>query len=454
MRMRILGLFFAFATVALGLTACFRIDNQFSGLPPGPWRGVLELEPRPITPNPKGEPLPEKVNMQFEPVTEGQLPFNFEVVYTDDTTFHIELINGEERIRVDDISMGLDRSTANDTVVINFPVYDTYLKGIFEENILEGEWVVNNRGKEYAIPFVARYGKRHRFTNLRKEPVMDISGKWEATFEIDRDTPFPAIGEFQQDGNHLTGTFITPTGDYRYLEGAVQEDKVYLSTFDGSHAYLFEAKIRADSTMIGSFWSGKHYRTIWEAKYNPDFELPDPDTLTKLSGPDRKIEFSFENPAGERISLDDPAYQGKVKIVQLMGTWCPNCRDETNFLKSYLKEHPSQDLAVIALAFERYREKDKALAAIRKFKEQLNIPYEVVWGGYYDKAEAARQLPFIEQVISYPTMIFLDRENRVQRIHTGFAGPATEKYPAFVADFKSYVQKLLAGKTTEHDSEI
>jgi thiol-disulfide isomerase/thioredoxin len=426
--------------------SCIVIENQFEGLPPGMWRGVLQVEPNPIKPNPKGEPLPEKLNLEFEEVLQGELPFTFEVIYDDEQNFHIEIINGEERIRVDDIIMGLDRATAKDTLILNFPVFDSYIKAIYEEKIIEGKWIVNNRGEEYSIPFIATHGEGYRFTTLRKDPMMDISGKWETTFELDSDAPYPAIGEFQQDGNQLTGTFRTETGDYRFLEGTIQENKVYLSCFDGTHAFLFEGKILPDSTMIGSFRSGKHYRTTWAAKRNPDIELADPDTLTYLKEGYDQFEFAFENSDGEMVSLDDPEYQDKVVLVQIFGTYCPNCRDETNFLLDYLKNNPSEDLEVIALAFEKYRNKEKALAAINRFKTQMEVPYEVLLAGYADKSEAAEVLPMLNHVFSYPTLIFLDKSGNVRRIYTGFNGPATSKFEDFKTDFEAFMAQLLSEK--------
>lgn len=261
-----------FAILLISFSSCFVIENTFTGLPPGKWRAVLKLEPKQITPNPKGEPLPEKLNLKFEEVTAGELPFNFEVIYKNETDFYIEIINGEERIRVDDIVMGRDPTTAKDTILIELPQFDSYLKGIYEENLIEGTWEVRNP-EAYSIPFVARYGQDHRFTTLRKEPVMNISGKWKTYFEADTDEPYPAIGEFEQDGNYLSGTFQTETGDYRYLEGTVQADKLYLSCFNGDQAYLFEGKIAPDSSIIGIFRSGKHYKTIWEAERDPAFTL-------------------------------------------------------------------------------------------------------------------------------------------------------------------------------------
>lgn len=422
---------------------CLVIENKYPSLPPGKWRGVLRLLPREIM---SEEVTPdERVGMKFEEVTEGELPFNFEVIYENETNFYIEIINGDERIRVDDITFGTNRATARDTILIEFPLYDSYITGFYEEDVIEGKWVVKTR-ENYSIPFVARHGEAFRFTDLKKEPVMDITGAWETTFgldEKDKEDPYKAVGEFQQNGNHLTGTFRTETGDYRYLEGTVQADKVYLSTFDGSHAYLFEAKILPDSTLIGSFRSGTHYLTTWEARLNADFELSNPDSLTYLKEGYDKFTFSFENADGKLISLDDPAYQGKIKIIQIMGTWCPNCLDETEFLVDYLKKNPNENLAVIVLAFEKYEDTEKARQAIKRYQQEMGVDYEILLAGISKKLEAAKSLPMLNAIVSFPTMIYIDENNKVRRIHTGFSGPATSKYKEFTKDFDTFVQSLL-----------
>lgn len=440
--MRIRPTYFFILLLIFIAPSCFVVDHPFSALAPGPWRGVLKLEPSMITPNPKGRPLPEKLNIEFEEVTLGELPFNFEVVYENENDFYLLFRNGSERIRIDNIRYGRDRRTAKDTVLINFPVYDSYIKAIYEENILEGEWIVTNR-PNYRIPFVARQGRNHRFTTLQKEPVTDLSGKWEVTFfGEETEDPYKAIGEFEQKGNELTGTFITETGDYRFLEGAVQADKLYLSCFDGSHAFLFEAKIQEADAMIGTFRSGSHYRTTWEAKRNPEFSLKDPYDLTHLKEGYERMEFAFENPSGQIITLNDSKFEDKLKIIQIFGTWCPNCRDESLFLLDYLKQRPNAPVEVVALAFERYREKEKAMAAIQRFKKQFEVPYEVLLGGFYEKSAANEALPMLNQIISYPTMIILDANNKIRKIHTGFAGPATSKYQDFKDDFDQLMKEL------------
>jgi len=429
-------------SILVGTAAgCLVFENTYTAIPPGPWRGILKLELNPVSPNPRGEPLPEKVGLEFDEVTEGQLPFNFDVTYVNEDSLFITIQNGEENIVVDDIVWGRNRATGDDTIRINFPVFDSYIRGKYMGNVIEGEWVVTNK-ENYRIPFVAYFGKDHRFTELSKEPMADLTGRWETTFGIEGDDPFPAIGEFEQSGNYLTGTFLTETGDYRYLEGTVQGDKVYLSTFDGAHAFLFEAKINEDGSLIGSFRSGTHYRTLWEAERNSEASLRDPDELTYLKEGYDAFEVAFPNSAGELVDLSKPPYAGKPVLVQILGTWCPNCRDETTFLVDYLKNNPDLDVEVVGLAFERHEDPKKAFAAIETMREKMNIPYPVLLAGPSSKDGAGEALPMLNAVISYPTLLFLDADHRVQRIHTGFAGPATSKYENFKQTFAESMEQL------------
>lgn len=447
--MKFINKLILFSAAIIFSNGCLVPDNPYNYLAPGTWRAVLRTTPRYITPNPKGKPLPEKLNMEFDEVTDGELPFTFEVIYENENDFYLEIHNGEERIRLDDIIVGRNPATARDTIRIEFPVYNTYISALFEGNIIEGTWNDPSRGR-YSIPFVAVYGDGYRFTRLRKEASLDITGKWEVMFGIEGEDPYPAIGEFVQKGNDVTGTFITETGDYRYLEGTIQANKekgynkLYLSTFDGSHAFLFEAKVTDDEKMIGTFRSGSHYKTTWKAKKNDNATLTDANELTFLNEGYETLDFSFENPEGKIISPSNPEYEGKVRLIQIFGTWCPNCRDETNFLKEYLAENKNPDLAVIGLAFEKSKEKERANQAIKTYRERMNLPYEMVVAGSSNKKEAAKVLPALNHVLSYPTMIFMDKKGKVRRIHTGFSGPATTEYDIFKKDFDDLVKELLA----------
>ena len=420
------------------LLGCITMPNQYSALPPGPWRATLDLD--------QGLQLRQlqretKVNeiLPFEEVTEGQLPFNFSVTYRNDTSFTITIHNAEEDIEVNDIQFGRDRTINKDTIRINFPIFDSHIEGIFEDNVIEGRWIVHNR-KDYEIHFTAFHGQDHRFSTLAKEPTHDVSGKWSVTFDPD-ESPGMAVAEFEQNGNTLTGTFMTPTGDYRYLEGEVQANKLYLSCFDGTHAFLFEAIIDDKGTLSGVFRSGNHWIESWVAERDENVTLPSPDTLTKISTRE-PVDFSFPDSNGEIVSLTDNQFNGKPKLIQILGTWCPNCYDETRFLVDFFTKN-DLPIEVIALSFERHEDKEKAMAAISRYQRLMELPYPILYAGPSDKEKASEILPMISKVVSYPSLLFVDADNRIKKIHTGFSGPATSKYESFTKQFEKDIQQLI-----------
>ena len=406
----------ALSFLILWCSSCVEIAQPYDKIPPGIWRAELTL------------------------TKDHVLPFNFEARYEEDK-LKIDVLNGEERIPVEDIFFGKTKDL-RDTLVMSFPLMDSYISATYRENILDGTWYVNNR-ENYEIPFTANFGQSHRFTTDREVPKLDLTGLWEATFELETEDEYPAIGEFQQKGNMLTGTFRTETGDYRYLQGSVQGDNFYLSAFDGSHAFLFKGKISADDLIVGTFVSGSHYETNWLARPNPASTLTDVYALSQITTPDKSISFSLPNQDGELVTLDDPDYRDKAKLITIMGTWCPNCLDEAKFLIDFLDNHEGDDLEIIALAFEKYRDNDRALERIKTYKERLDIPYDILHAGYYDKAEATESLGWIDKIRSYPTLLFVDRDNKVLKVHTGFNGPATSKYEEFVAEFDRSIAALV-----------
>jgi len=53
-------------------------------------------------------------------------------------------------------------------------------------------------------------------------------------------------------------------------------------------------------------------------------------------------------------------------------------------------------------------------------------------------------MPQITKIKSFPTLLFLDKTNRIRNVHTGFNGPATSEYEDFERQFKLIVDGLLA----------
>jgi thiol-disulfide isomerase/thioredoxin len=422
--------------------SCISIPKQYNVLSPGIWRGTFILDDRRqlIVTKGKDEEIVRDPNPESQKTV---VPVNFEVIYDSDKEFHIEFLNGKERIRFDSVEHGRDIRTGNDTFVIHLTPYDAIIKGIFEHNKMAGDYIVLDKSN-YSIPFHATYGQSHRFFRTSELSSTDVNGKWQTTFEKDSVDQYSGIGEFEQEENKIVGTFRTESGDYRFLAGEISGNRMCLSSFDGAHLFLFDAGIEKDK-MFGTFYSGKHSKSSFEAIRNESFQLKKADSISKAIAKGPMI-FKFENPDGNQVSNLDSEYENKVKIIQVMGSWCPNCRDESEFLKSYLKEHPNQEVKVIAIAFERNPDKEKALKRIRDYKSSLSLPYQVLYGGQANKDSASIALPQIDKIKSFPTMIFLDRANRIVKIHTGFDGPATSVYYMFKQDFESTISDLLKQK--------
>lgn len=368
------------------------------------------------------------------------LPFNFDIGQVNgETMFFIQ--NGSERIIVSDIQQ-LD----DGELVAKMPVFDSAIKTNFTENGMDGYWYNYAKGDDYRIPFTAKYGDQYRFKLERKpnSTTKNITGRWEVIFGVGTENTSEAIGEFSQIGQRVVGTFLTPTGDYRYLEGIVENNQLKLSCFDGSHAFLFQAEMTEDGqSMKGDFWSGSHWHEQWTAKKNDAAVLPDPDKLTFLKEGYEAMAFSFPNLSGEMVSLDDPKYQDKVVLIQILGSWCPNCMDETAFYTQAYKKYQDQGLEIIGLAFERNPDLAVSKPILEKYIQQMGIDYELLLAGRASKKEAAEVLPMLNHVLSFPTTIFVDRKGKVRKIHTGFSGPATSEYPIFTQKFTQFVESLL-----------
>ena len=419
-------------SLCLIVVGCVSIPTAYEGLAPGVWRGVFKLADQ------ESDVLRQEASENYRGYTE--LPFNFTVTNTADSLY-ITYTNGDERIDVDAITIGLDRDTAKDTVVIEFEEYDTYFDGIIDENIMEGAWHVNYK-EGYSIPFIAFHGQDYRFTNANNASK-DFGGTWEVTFDYDKpEDAYQAVGTFIQNGSDITGTFQTETGDYRYLQGNVIKDKMKLSVFDGSHAFYFEAKQLADGQLTGIFKSGRHYTSNWTAKRNDKVKLASPFDLTTTQT--ETIDWSqlkFKDAQGKLVTVV-PEEGDQVRLVNIMGTWCPNCKDEMQYLKELKVKYP--DIQITTVSYERYKDDAKNLAAIARYREAMEVPWPIYLGGYASKQESSEDFPFLSKIISYPTLLVLDKKNEIRSIHTGFNGPATKEYVKFKEEMTHLIDNLLA----------
>ena len=195
----------------------------------------------------------------------------------------------------------------------------------------------------------------------------------------------------------------------------------------------------------GEYWSGKTGNKKFKAARDENASLPDANSLTYLKEGFDKIEFTFPDLDGNHVSLNDEKYQNKVVVLQLFGTWCPNCMDETIFLTEWYNKNKNRGIEIIGLAYEVKDDFDYASNRVKVMKEKYNVGYDYVVAGTSSKSDAAKTLPMLNHVMSFPTSIVIDKKGNVRNIHTGFSGPATgDYYLDFINEFNTLIDELLA----------
>lgn len=315
----------------------------------------------------------------------------------------------------------LTPSKIGDSIDLEHPVFDSHLRFIVENDSLRGYWYNGEKG-DYKMGFHAELNETrfdHNYGNT------DPSGTWAVTFG-EGDEITPAVGIFELKDNSVEGTFLTETGDYRYLAGAMNGDSLLLSTFDFAHAFLFLANIE-NNEVSGTFYSGHHWEEHWEGHIAEDAKLRNALDLVSIND-SLEGDFLFKGLSGETIDIDHALFKDKAIVIQLFGSWCPNCYDESVFLNSLYESQKYKDVCIIGVGFERRKTFEEAKLKIEKFRSGLDIKYPLAYGGYADKNAAKLNFPALDKVIAFPSMIFYDKDHHLVAVHSGFSGPGTGKY--------------------------
>jgi thiol-disulfide isomerase/thioredoxin len=344
------------------------------------------------------------------------------------------LINGEERIEVPKTAFdGRD-------LVLEMPHYDSRIRARLSRGRFGGTWE-KRRGPD-SIAQVA-------FEADRSGPDSDypgpsgagaFSGRWRVDFESEQED---AVALFEGNLRRLRGTFLTATGDYRYLAGWGEAPLMSLSCFDGAHAFLFKAELRADGTLAGDFWSGNWHHEKWTAKRDDGARLADPFAQTKWNGTTRLADLAFPDLDGTKRSLAD--FAGKATLLVVFGSWCPNCNDEAALLRELDAKYRERGLRILGLAFELTGEPARDTAQVRIFAKRHGLAVPFFLCGTADKDEATQALALVDRVRAFPTTIFVGADGLPRAVHSGFAGPATgEEHRTLRSEFEARIEALLA----------
>lgn len=361
------------------------------------------------------------------------------------STNSITIYNAEEKIVCEPVVI------KGDSLFFKAPVFQNEFRmKITNASSVTGYWYNLNR-TDYKIACSASFHSPENTSIIKGDPTQE---KYEVHFSSMTSDEYNAIGLFNMFPSidlhnakytPVTGTFMTETGDYRFLEGKLVNGELTLSCFDGSHAFLFKAKYNTtNDTLKGVFYSGNHFSEPWIAWRNKSAKLRNPDSLTTLNPGYESLAFSFPSLKNETINFPSERFKGKVTIVEIMGSWCPNCMDETVFLQSINEKYKNKGLEIVALCYERTSDFNKSVQSVTKMKESLGATYEFLIAGTSNKQKAAETLPMLSSIYSFPTTVFIDKKGKVRKIFTGYYGPSTGSYhKMYMEHTENFIQSLL-----------
>ncbi|MEM0925170.1 MAG: TlpA disulfide reductase family protein [Planctomycetota bacterium] len=349
------------------------------------------------------------------------------------------LINGAERIPI-------EATVLPHFIELAIPHYDSVLE-LDVVRRREGKPIANGswrkrRGPDEWVQMSARAVHSPSLTKPSTPTAEQFAGRWSVQFSSSDD---PAVGIFRQtpDGR-LEGTFLTTTGDYRFLSGSAADGTMHLSCFDGAHAFAFEAKLIDDNSLEGDFWSANTWHETFTAKRNDDAALPDSFRQTLVNQSFKLADFEFPDVDGRPVNLDAASFRGKPRLIYLFGSWCPNCHDAAVYLSELERKYADRGLSILGLAFELTGTFERDAEQVRRYLKRHDCRYPVLIAGTADKDKASRTFPLLDRVRSYPTTIFIDRAGKITAVHTGFSGPATgEDYRALKQRFERQIDALL-----------
>lgn len=354
-----------------------------------------------------------------------QVPFQMEQ-QLEKSQIVLYIINAKERIKITNVQ------TAGDSLFFTMPAFESSFRlQRLPGGDMRGVYIKGTSGVTQYWPVRAYANAKDRFIAANGDARNNISGSWDVSITRADGTVRKAVAMLEQQGNKLSGSFLTPSADYRYLDGIVSGDSLKLSGFDGDNIHLFEAWINNDHTISGGiFYNGYTGKETWTATKNDAIALPEANDPTHLRLGETKLNFTFNDLHGKPVSINDERFKNKVVIIQIMGSWCANCLDETKFLADYYKQNHSRGVEVIALAYELTTDIKRSEKSVSKFQQLFDVQYPMLVTGVAagDDKKTEKTLPQLTPIRSFPTTIFIDKRGNVREIHTNFYGPATGKY--------------------------
>jgi thiol-disulfide isomerase/thioredoxin len=286
-----------------------------------------------------------------------------------------------------------------------------------------------------------------------------LTGDWIFTWPDEKGAEATTLAHFDQaskadaDANvAVTGIIEPVSGDTGLLHGIVFSANgithFHLSRFDGIHTMALDGDLQADGTLKGQE-GGIVALEPFTAERRKGNTTADPstlaETLTKVKDPQQPFRFSGIDASARTLDQSSPEFAGKPLIVDIFGTWCPNCHDEAPVLEKLYQKYHDQGLQIVGLAYEYTDDTPRNLKQIEIYRAKFGITFPLLLTGTTDPGQIAKTLPQLEGFGAFPTSIFIDRSGHVHAILAGFTGPSTgEKYQEVQQRMDQLVREIVA----------
>ena len=366
-----------------------------------------------------------------------EIPFRFEIAGSG-KSIRGSFFNGDEKVT------STTGSFENGALILSFDEYGTKVEATFKDGRLDGQYSRGTRGAPY--PFQA---KRFAPAPVGDAPIPAIAGLWNV--QVGKSSKGEAAWQLivRQAGAEVSAVILRIDGDTGTLTGRYRDGKFALSHFSGARPLRLELTPAADGTLAVVQNTDKPL-TALRAEQATAKGLPqpsDPTRFTSVKDPTEPFRFSFPDLEGKIVSNTDPRFAGKVVIVAIGGSWCPNCHDETPFLVELYKKYKKQGLEIVELSFEEEAQ-IKNPVRVKAFNKRYGVDYTVLIPG--EPKELNDKVPQGVNLNSFPTTFFLGRDGRVRSAHAGFAGKASGKFHTELKEeVTALVERLLAEKNVQ-----
>jgi thiol-disulfide isomerase/thioredoxin len=365
----------------------------------------------------------------------SDVPFRFEIVCagTNCSAPRGSFFNGDQKVT------STSSASANGTLTFSFDEYGSKLEATMKNGALEGQYSRGTRGAPY--PFRA---KRFAAIDTTDKDIPAIAGLW--NIQVGKSSKGEAAWQLivRQSGAEVSAAILRIDGDTGTLTGTYRDGTFVLSHFSGARPLRLELRPNADGT-LAVVQNKDAALTAMRADQAAAKGLPqpsDPSRFTSVKDPTEPLRFSFPDLNGKIVSNTDARFAGKVVIVGIGGSWCPNCHDETPFLVELYKKYRGRGLEIVALSFEEEAQL-KNPVRLRSFIKRYGVDYTVLLPG--EPKDLNDKIPQGVNLNSFPTTFFLGRDGRVRSAHAGFPGRATGKFhEAAKEEITALVERLLA----------